>query len=228
MSNPQHEASSIVMKGVGAPPTTQLPQFPPKTNGYGYQAHLPPLSIAPLMGNGASTNMMGGMYPAPSRMSSISTVVSLDQQPATQKNTKKQRKRSLNDLSTTFDTPTMDGIGGTNEGMDILEEQRKERNRKHAKKSRQRKKSLTEDLQQSLKELKEENSRLREEIYSELGNRQEVDSLVQSKVSISAERFIQELRGSKNRIVNNETRTFLQNLSKNAMKCANEFSRVDG
>jgi hypothetical protein len=97
------------------------------------------------------------------------------------------------------------------EDKDIREDQRKERNRKHAKRSRQRKKSFAENLEQSLMTLKEENAKLREEIYTKLGNRKKADSMVDPKASISTDQFIQELKGSKN-----------------AMKCADEFSRIVG
>jgi hypothetical protein len=110
----------------------------------------------------------------------------------------------------------------------IIKEQRKERNREHAKRSRQRKKSLTENLQQSLITLKEENTKLREEIYTKLGSRKKVDSMVESKVSISTDQFIEELKGNKNLVVDDETKSFLKTLTKDAMKCADEFSRIVG
>jgi len=57
------------------------------------------------------------------------------------------------------------GLTVHNHGRHIMKpellEARRERNRKHAKKSRQRKKSLTTDLEQSLEDLKEENLKLR-------------------------------------------------------------------
>jgi hypothetical protein len=112
------------------------------------------------------------------------------------------------------------------EDKDTPEEQRKERNRKHAKRSRQRKKCLNEDLQQSLITLKEENAKLREEIYTEVGNRKKVDSMVESKVSISTDQFIQELKGNKNLVVDDKTKSFLKMLTKDGMKCADEFSRM--
>jgi hypothetical protein len=76
--------------------------------------------------------------------------------------------------------------------------------------------------------LKEENAKLREEIYTKLGNRKKADSMVDPKASISTDQFIQELKGNKNLVVDDETKSFLKTLSKNAMKCADEFSRIVG
>lgn len=180
-----------------------------KSNGIDYHHHGSNMQpIAPAAVNPAN---MGLMYPL--RLNSISPDQQLQVSPI-----KTIRKRRLDAIV----EPLVTG------GKDILEEQRKERNRKHAKRSRQRKKSLTDDLQQSLMTLKEENSKLREEIYTAIGNKKKVDSMVDSKVSISTAQFIQELKGSKNRVVDDQTNAFLKNLAKNAMKCADEFPRVDG
>ena len=73
-----------------------------------------------------------------------------------------------------------------------------ERNRKHAKKSRLRKKSLTTDLEQSLDALREENTNLRKLIEEHIARKkaaaeaaQSVDSLLEKHRVRSHERFIQ-------------------------------------
>lgn len=76
---------------------------------------------------------------------------------------------------------------------------RRERNRKHAKKSRLRKKSLTSDLEQSLEVLREENLKLRELIKDHIAKKKEasdaaansVETLLQKHRVRSHERFIE-------------------------------------
>lgn len=76
---------------------------------------------------------------------------------------------------------------------------RRERNRKHAKKSRLRKKSLTTDLEQSLEVLREENANLRKLIEEHIArkkaaaaaNEQSVDRLLEKHRVRSHERFIE-------------------------------------
>lgn len=106
--------------------------------------------------------------------------------------------------------------------MDVLEEQRKERNRKHAKKSRQRRKSLTEDLQQSLNSLKAENSKLREALYTQI-EKPMIDIMIQSKVSKPTDQFIEELKRYRKQALDSKTRACLKTLAKTAAKCADEF-----
>ena len=85
------------------------------------------------------------------------------------------------------------------EGLDE-EALRRERNRQHAKRSRLRKKNLTGDLQQSLKDLKEENAKLRSQLFEILGQKK-TESLVQARMSNPAEQFVQNLKQPENRVV---------------------------
>lgn len=114
--------------------------------------------------------------------------------------------------------------GGSSDGL-LVEEQRKERNRKHAKRSRQRRKCLTEDLQQCMSTLRAENSKLREALYSHVGDDQKpkIDSMVISKISKPTDEFIEELKSFRKQALDNKTRTYLRTLSKTATKCAEEF-----
>jgi len=81
-------------------------------------------------------------------------------------------------------------------------EVRRERNRKHAKKSRLRKKSLTSTLEQSLESLREENTKLRKRIEDHIAKKQEaaataaksVDTLLEEHRVRSHERFIDCIR----------------------------------
>lgn len=98
-------------------------------------------------------------------------------------------------------------FGGDNE----VHEQRRERNREHARKSRLRKKSLTEGLQQSMVELKEENSKLRERVHALIGEKQ-TEAIVQARLIAPTENFITALKN--NCVVDNEAKQFLQSLRK--------------
>ena len=112
----------------------------------------------------------------------------------------KKRKRAISDSSSEAD-------GGE------IQQARRERNREHAKRSRQRKKSLTGDLQEALKDLKEENAKLREQIHSIFGQKK-TESLVSARLGSSTENFIQALKKPENRVVDSSTQQFLQRLRK--------------
>jgi hypothetical protein len=88
------------------------------------------------------------------------------------------------------------------------------RNREHAKRSRLRKKSLTQTLEHSVQELKDENEKLRQEIYGSFG-KDETDSMVKERTATPAERFIAALQQPANRTVDGDTLAFLQALRKN-------------
>jgi len=64
-----------------------------------------------------------------------------------------------------------------------LLEVRRERNRKHAKKSRQRKKSLTSTLEQSLDDLKEENIKLRKCVQDHIDCKKIASTMKENQVS---------------------------------------------
>ena len=86
-----------------------------------------------------------------------------------------------------------------------------ERNREHAKRSRLRKKSLTHTLQQSVQELKEENQKLREQIYSLLG-KEMTETMVRERVASPTEKFVMALKKPCNKQIDSATQQFLQNL----------------
>jgi hypothetical protein len=94
------------------------------------------------------------------------------------------------------------------------EEIRKERNRLHAKASRQRKKALQQDLEQSLQMLQQENQKLRSYLVKKMAP--SAQDIVAKELAKSTERFLGQLRDSPdNRIVNAKTLRFLRGLRKN-------------
>ena len=108
-------------------------------------------------------------------------------------------------------------------GTDVNEDLAlKERNRIHAKKSRQRRKSLTEDLHNKLEQLKEENEVLRNFIMSRImaknaktstPSRKELDDMVSQKRAEPTLRFLEQFKSDpKNRRVNSKQIRFLQGL----------------
>jgi hypothetical protein len=88
-----------------------------------------------------------------------------------------------------------------------------ERNRQHAKRSRLRKKSLTHSLQESLEDLKQENQKLRNQIYQNFGQA-ETESMVKARTATPAERMIDALKNPANKVFTHPTVAFLQSLRK--------------
>lgn len=86
-----------------------------------------------------------------------------------------------------------------------------ERNRVHAKKSRQRKKSITNTLEDSLEALKAENAKLRESIYQVIG-KAKTDEILERRSLCAHSTFIESLKS--NRVVDKKTGTFLRGLRK--------------
>ena len=131
----------------------------------------------------------------------------------------KGRKRKLADKSLAPKVPSLSTARPSRERdeaeltEDQLEE-RRQRNREHAKRSRQRKKSLTCTLQQSLYDLKEENTKLREQIIEMVGS-DKVDSLLESRRKREQGRFMAGLMQPSNRILDDGTISFLKGLQKN-------------
>jgi hypothetical protein len=95
--------------------------------------------------------------------------------------------------------------------------ERRERNRSHAKKSRQRKKSLTQTLEQSVKVLKEENQKLREEIYQIIGQKK-VEDILNKQKQRAREDFMTGLMDPKNRVVNGSAMSFFRSLRRSVPK----------
>jgi Basic region leucine zipper len=89
-----------------------------------------------------------------------------------------------------------------------------ERNRAHAKKSRQRKKCLTTELHQALESLKEENEKLRAFIYRKIGEGQTEEILSKRRLN-SHLQFVSALQSRDNTVVDSKTATFLRGLRKN-------------
>ena len=93
-------------------------------------------------------------------------------------------------------------------------EERRQRNREHAKRSRQRKKSLTCTLQQSLDDLKDENAKLRQQINDMVGS-DKVDSILEKRRNRELGHFMAGLMQPSSRILDEGTISFLKGLHKN-------------
>jgi bZIP transcription factor len=93
-----------------------------------------------------------------------------------------------------------------------------ERNRVHAKKSRQRKKCLTHTLEDSLEALKEENAKLRESIYQVIG-KAKTNEILEKRTMDEHYRFIDSVKSC--RVIDKKTATFLRGLRKK-MQAANK------
>jgi len=93
-------------------------------------------------------------------------------------------------------------------------EERRQRNREHAKRSRQRKKSLTSTLEESVEDLKAENTKLREQIYAMIGP-QKAQAMLDARQESSRTQFLQGLMQPANRIMDEKTLSFLKSLRKN-------------
>ena len=96
-------------------------------------------------------------------------------------------------------------------------EARKQRNREHAKKSRQKKKSMESEMRAKIEQLKQENLKLRDQVYEMIDDKTDkqvaVDSMVQEYVDRSAANFVNALKLPENRMVDTTTNRFLQSLS---------------
>ena len=87
-----------------------------------------------------------------------------------------------------------------------------QRNREHAKKSRQRKKNLTLTLQTSVQELKEENESLKQMIRSKFGE-ESMDCMKEENQLSPAEKFINALQMPGSKFMTKSTLTFLKSYS---------------
>jgi hypothetical protein len=89
-----------------------------------------------------------------------------------------------------------------------------QRNSEHAKRSRLRKKSFTETLQTSVEELRNENKKLREQIYAMIGKGKVESKMIEMRAR-SRECFLDAIKNPSNRVVDNSTIAFLKSLQKN-------------
>lgn len=157
-------------------------------------------------------------------VSSVETVVRPDPAPKSSKRITRPdpangRKRKLSEKTTALKVPGSLSVrvSKDKEEAELTEEQleeRRQRNREHAKRSRQRKKSLTCTLQDSLDNLKEENTKLREQINAMLGS-DKVDSILEKRRSRELGHFMAGLMQPSNRILDDGTISFLKGLHKN-------------
>ena len=102
-------------------------------------------------------------------------------------------------------------------------ETHRERNRQHAKKSRLRKKGLTSVLEDSLKELKAENERMRGQLYQVMGE-DKLQQMLESRTQRAHERFIEALKQPNVRVLDDKSKARLKMLSKKK----NSFFKTSG
>ncbi|CAJ1943477.1 unnamed protein product [Cylindrotheca closterium] len=103
-----------------------------------------------------------------------------------------------------------------NLSMDELEE-RRERNRSHAKKSRQRKKAITELLQESVQSLQQANQILRQGLNQEMGEHY-AEQVLESQKELEKQSFLEMLKNPANRVVDASGLAFFKKLQKRVPK----------
>jgi hypothetical protein len=103
-------------------------------------------------------------------------------------------------------------------------EERRQRNREHAKRSRQRKKSLTSTLEESVDDLKTENAKLREQIYAMIGP-QKAQAMLDARQENARAQFMHGLMQPCNRVMDEKTLAFLKNLRKNVTSDDDDSSK---
>ena len=182
-----------------------------------------PMAIAPVPNPIASVSP-SGLAPPPPIIPSTAHVhlpkvpVVTPKKTAAKKDTK-NRKRKLAAAPPVVPTKPASTFGDDGDLTEEQLEERRQRNREHAKRSRQRKKSLTSTLQQSVDELKAENAKLRAQLYASLGQSNTMRAL-KARQERERRSFLQGLQQPQNRVVDDATRTFLKSLRKNVTTAA--------
>jgi DNA anti-recombination protein RmuC len=109
-----------------------------------------------------------------------------------------------------------DAAATTTKKRQAQQELRRDRNREHAKKSRLRKKSLTDTLEQSMSDLKTENATLRNQAYDTLHmNKEQVDAMIQVRLISPTRAFLRSFQEPQHRVLDEATVSFLHSLRKN-------------
>ena len=91
------------------------------------------------------------------------------------------------------------------------------RNREHAKRSRLRKKSLTQTLQQSVDSLKAENRKMREMLQSRIG-KQKADDIIHEQRSRSFLQFMESLQRPTGRVLDDQSLLYMKSLKRKIPK----------
>jgi hypothetical protein len=91
------------------------------------------------------------------------------------------------------------------------------RNREHAKRSRLRKKSLTQTLQQSAEEVKAENKKMIQMLQERIG-KDKADAIISERRSRALNFFLGSLRQPSNRVLDDQAASFLKSLKKKLPK----------
>jgi len=127
------------------------------------------------------------------------------------------RKRShsvVTDSATTSETKAAP-VDTSNMSFQEQEALRRERNRHHAKRSRQRKRNYMNQLEDAVNDMRKENERLFELLGMDSARAKQDMRLDEERKSAAAtEKFIQGLRQPRNRVLDNTTLAFLRELWK--------------
>lgn len=176
-------------------------------------------------------DMSNYSMPAPiaPRSSGAKTSQKVSKKKTAKKDATKSRKRKTPAESTSLAAPQAPSPAqhqSTDEDGELTEEQleeRRQRNREHAKRSRQRKKSLTGTLEQSVDDLKAENAKLREQIYAMIGV-EKAESILESRRESARSQFMKGIMQPTSRVLDDSTVTFLKGLRKGipAAKASNK------
>ena len=96
--------------------------------------------------------------------------------------------------------------------MCLYNQPHRQRNREHAKRSRKRKKVLTNTLHHCILQLKTENKKLRDHMYKHRFDKEEVSDMVKERLGTAQERFVVALKKHCNKQIDKSTQGFLQHL----------------
>ena len=88
----------------------------------------------------------------------------------------------------------------------------RQRNREHAKRSRKRKKVLTNTLHQCILQLKIEKKKLRDHLYKHHFDKEAVSDMVKERLGTAQEHFVVALKKHCNKQIDKSTQGFLQHL----------------
>ena len=128
---------------------------------------------------------------------------------------KKRRTSSSSSSISSSSSAGQNSSNDSNKSEEEIMEDRKLRNREHARRSRLKKKGMEIQLKESMEQLKQENQKLRDLITSSsVVDDVDVDTMVQEYVNRPTVNFTKAVEQPENRVLNTKTIQFLQSLSK--------------
>jgi hypothetical protein len=215
VSSPEQPAKSVIP--VSPPTTPEVVSASPSKESLSLLAPNP-LSIPPLQLPMVLPPVLPALMPNPNITPAVMEAASRIQRAVSDvsmTSTTPKRMKSTTNNSTNSRKRSLQGM--LQADVDPDEQIRRKRNREHAKKSRQRKKALTDDLQTTVETLRSETEKLRQELYAKLGE-EEVTAILAERKRKEHEDFISALRQPKNRVVDASALKFLKGLSKKLPK----------